>query len=311
MANIAKRADGRRWRARYRDPADQERARHFSPQGRRPAVARGRHHLHGDRHLRRPEDGPDHRGGVDRHLAAGIRHAVRLDGAAGARARGTDRGRVRSHAAGRRAPVAGEGVDGRAEGRGSGTVVRLRAALAAVADPRRRRSRRVDRPHPVLTADVARRRPAARLHRLDGPGVVPARHRATTSGAGDPALALKLSAAHPLRHCFASLLIASGADVKIVQARLRHASAKTTLDTYGHLWPDGDQRRGPESAESSPLVRTFCGLQRPLKPDRAGQGLMIFIYRSRGRTHRGAAAAAWRLPRARACRRSTSRSNRG
>jgi len=34
--------------------------------------------------------------------------------------------------------------------------------------------------------------------------------------------------------------IASGADVKVVQARLRHASAKTTLDTYGHLWPDTD-----------------------------------------------------------------------
>lgn len=45
---------------------------------------------------------------------------------------------------------------------------------------------------------------------------------------------------HDLRHYFASLLIASGADVKIVQARLRHASAKTTLDTYGHLWPDTD-----------------------------------------------------------------------
>jgi integrase len=45
---------------------------------------------------------------------------------------------------------------------------------------------------------------------------------------------------HDLRHYFASLLIASGADVKVVQARLRHASAKTTLDTYGHLWPDSD-----------------------------------------------------------------------
>ena len=45
---------------------------------------------------------------------------------------------------------------------------------------------------------------------------------------------------HDLRHYLASLLIASGADVKIVQARLRHASAKTTLDTYGHLWPDSD-----------------------------------------------------------------------
>jgi integrase len=46
---------------------------------------------------------------------------------------------------------------------------------------------------------------------------------------------------HDLRHYFASLLIASGADVKTVQARLRHASAKTTLDTYGHLWPDRDE----------------------------------------------------------------------
>ena len=37
------------------------------------------------------------------------------------------------------------------------------------------------------------------------------------------------------------MLIASGADVKVVQARLRHASAKTTLDTYAHLWPDSDE----------------------------------------------------------------------
>ena len=45
---------------------------------------------------------------------------------------------------------------------------------------------------------------------------------------------------HDLRHYFASLLIASGADVKVVQARLRHASANITLDTYGHLLPDSD-----------------------------------------------------------------------
>jgi integrase len=45
---------------------------------------------------------------------------------------------------------------------------------------------------------------------------------------------------HDLRHYFASLLIASNLDVKTVQIRLRHASAKTTLDTYGHLWPDSD-----------------------------------------------------------------------
>ncbi len=46
---------------------------------------------------------------------------------------------------------------------------------------------------------------------------------------------------YDLRHYLASMLIASGADVKVVQARLRHASAKTTLDTYAHLWPDADE----------------------------------------------------------------------
>jgi integrase len=43
---------------------------------------------------------------------------------------------------------------------------------------------------------------------------------------------------HDLRHHLASLLTADGSDVKTVQAPLRHAPAKTTLDTYGHLWPD-------------------------------------------------------------------------
>jgi integrase len=46
---------------------------------------------------------------------------------------------------------------------------------------------------------------------------------------------------HDLRHYLASLLIASGADIKTVQARLRHATASTTLDIYGHLWPDADE----------------------------------------------------------------------
>ena len=45
---------------------------------------------------------------------------------------------------------------------------------------------------------------------------------------------------HGLRHYFASLLISAGLDVKVVKTRMRHASAKTTLDVYGHLWPDSD-----------------------------------------------------------------------
>jgi integrase len=61
---------------------------------------------------------------------------------------------------------------------------------------------------------------------------------------------------HELRHYLGSLLIASGADVKTVQARLRHASAKTTLDTYGHLWPDRDESTQAGVEAVSGLVRT-------------------------------------------------------
>jgi integrase len=47
---------------------------------------------------------------------------------------------------------------------------------------------------------------------------------------------------HDLRHFYVSHLIASGLDVKTVQVRARHASATTTLNTYGHLFPDTDEK---------------------------------------------------------------------
>jgi hypothetical protein len=28
---------------------------------------------------------------------------------------------------------------------------------------------------------------------------------------------------------------------------MRHASARTTLDTYGHMWPDADESTAPRS----------------------------------------------------------------
>ncbi|WP_198357244.1 tyrosine-type recombinase/integrase [Streptomyces fildesensis] len=43
---------------------------------------------------------------------------------------------------------------------------------------------------------------------------------------------------HKLRHTAASLAIASGADVNVVQTMLGHKSASMTLDVYGHLFPD-------------------------------------------------------------------------
>jgi len=47
---------------------------------------------------------------------------------------------------------------------------------------------------------------------------------------------------HALRHYYASLLIDAGESVKVVQSRLGHKTAKETLDTYGHLWPDSEDR---------------------------------------------------------------------
>jgi integrase len=47
---------------------------------------------------------------------------------------------------------------------------------------------------------------------------------------------------HDLRHYYASLLIRHSESVKVVQARLGHASAAETLDTYSHLWPGSEDR---------------------------------------------------------------------
>ena len=43
---------------------------------------------------------------------------------------------------------------------------------------------------------------------------------------------------HDLRHSYASLLISQGENIKFIQSQLGHASAKTTLDRYGHLMPN-------------------------------------------------------------------------
>jgi integrase len=61
---------------------------------------------------------------------------------------------------------------------------------------------------------------------------------------------------HGLRHTAASLAIASGADVKVVQQMLGHASATMTLDLYGHLYGD----RLDEVADRMDAARTSRGL---------------------------------------------------
>lgn len=65
---------------------------------------------------------------------------------------------------------------------------------------------------------------------------------------------------HDLRHFYASLLIWHGESVKTVQARLGHATAQETLDTYGHLWPDSEDRtRAAVEAALSPAAASHSG----------------------------------------------------
>jgi integrase len=47
---------------------------------------------------------------------------------------------------------------------------------------------------------------------------------------------------HALRHTHASSLIAAGVDVLTISRRLGHASPSITLDVYGHLFKNIDDR---------------------------------------------------------------------
>src|SRR4030095_4129988 len=46
---------------------------------------------------------------------------------------------------------------------------------------------------------------------------------------------------HDLRHTHVAWLVAGGAPLPHIQARLGHESITTTIDTYGHLLPVGDE----------------------------------------------------------------------
>ena len=46
---------------------------------------------------------------------------------------------------------------------------------------------------------------------------------------------------HDMRRYAASFLIDQGSSVKAVQKHLGHASPRTTLDVYAHLWPESEE----------------------------------------------------------------------
>jgi integrase len=47
---------------------------------------------------------------------------------------------------------------------------------------------------------------------------------------------------HGLRHFYASVQIAAGTSLTVLQERMGHSSSKITSDIYGHLLPEEDDR---------------------------------------------------------------------
>jgi len=70
---------------------------------------------------------------------------------------------------------------------------------------------------------------------------------------------------HDLRHTHVAWLIAGGAPLPHIQARLGHESITTTIDTYGHLLPAGDELISEiiDAAIGGGRIRPLIRLVRP------------------------------------------------
>lgn len=96
---------------------------------------------------------------------------------------------------------------------------------------------------------------------------------------------LRIVRFHGLRHTCASLLFAAGVQIHEVQAHMGHEQASTTLDTYGHLLPDGG------TAAAQAMARIFGGGTGSAAPAHAPDGGNSVV------AERPAAAQALRLVR--------------
>ena len=59
---------------------------------------------------------------------------------------------------------------------------------------------------------------------------------------------------HVMRHAAVSIWIEQRLNQKLVQARIGHADLKTTLDLYGHLWPDEDAAAASAAASERVIL---------------------------------------------------------
>jgi integrase len=84
----------------------------------------------------------------------------------------------------------------------------------------------------------------------------PALHQARPTVHGGQFADLRI---HDLRHTCAAMLIAQGAHRKLIQRHLDHSTIKVTFDTYGHLFPDKEERIADE------LDAAYRNLPRPIR----------------------------------------------
>ena len=82
----------------------------------------------------------------------------------------------------------------------------------------------------------------------------------------------KYTGLHALRHFYASWCINRRVDgglelpLKVVQARLGHASIQMTADVYGHLFPRGDDGSELAAAERAFLAGSLMSSRRTAVP---------------------------------------------
>lgn len=143
-------------------------------------------------------------------------------------------------------------------------VIPLPKTLNSVLSQLRMKSRRNSKDNPL---DLAFPNPDGqpRSHtNIVNKGLIPAMVKAGVTivendEAGRPVEKAKYTGLHALRHFFASWLInpqdrgGLGLPPKVVQERLGHASITMTYDTYGHLFPRGDDSKELDDAASALL----------------------------------------------------------
>ncbi|MGQ4878865.1 tyrosine-type recombinase/integrase [Billgrantia sp. LNSP4103-1] len=64
---------------------------------------------------------------------------------------------------------------------------------------------------------------------------------------------------YDLRHFFASMLIDQKTNLKKIQTLMGHTNIETTLNVYGHLFPDDDSGKNEDRGMINGMLRNSCG----------------------------------------------------